>query len=47
MLDQPRRRWANVVQMLYKCVVFAGVAMVVGTNETVPVVIIVIPVSSR
>ena len=24
MLDQRRRRWANVVQMLYKCFVFAG-----------------------
>ena len=24
MLDQRRRRWADVVQMLYKCVVFAG-----------------------
>ena len=24
MLDQRRRRWAGVVQMLYKCFVFAG-----------------------
>ena len=24
MLDQRRRRWAGVVQMLYKCYVFAG-----------------------
>ena len=24
MLDQRRRRWADVVQMLYKCYVFAG-----------------------
>ena len=24
MLDQRRRRWADVVQMLYKCFVFAG-----------------------
>ena len=24
MLDQRRRRWANVVQMLFKCFVFAG-----------------------
>ena len=23
-LDQRRRRWADVVQMLYKCFVFAG-----------------------
>ena len=27
MLDQRRRRWAYVVQMLYKCFVFAGKAM--------------------
>ena len=26
MLDQRRRRWADVVQMLYKCFVFAGVS---------------------
>ena len=25
MLDQRRRRWADVVQMLYKCLVFAGI----------------------
>ena len=25
MLDKRRRRWANVVQMLYKCFVFPGV----------------------
>ena len=24
MLDQRRRRWADVVQMLYKCFIFAG-----------------------
>ena len=24
MLDQRRRRWADVVQVLYKCFVFAG-----------------------
>ena len=24
MLDQRRRRWADFVQMLYKCFVFAG-----------------------
>ena len=24
MLDQRRRRWADVVQMLFKCFVFAG-----------------------
>ena len=27
MLDQRRRRWANVVQMLYKCFVFAGMGV--------------------
>ena len=27
MLDQRRRRWAHVVQMLYKCFVFAGYIM--------------------
>ena len=27
MLDQRRRRWADVVQMLYKCFVFAGTAV--------------------
>ena len=25
MLDQRRRRWADVVEMLYKCFVFAGI----------------------
>ena len=28
MLDQRRRRWADVVQMLYKCFVFAGLSLV-------------------
>ena len=27
MLDQRRRRWANAVQMLYKCFVFAGICI--------------------
>ena len=27
MLAQRLRRWANIVQMLYKCFVFAGVAL--------------------
>ena len=27
MLDQRRRRWAGVLQMLYKCFVFAGTAV--------------------
>ena len=27
MLDQRRRRWADIVQMLYKCFVFAGMVM--------------------
>ena len=26
MLDQRRRRWADVVEMLYKCFMFAGIA---------------------
>ena len=26
MLDQRRRRWADIVQMLYKCFVFDGCA---------------------
>ena len=26
MLDQRRRRWTDVVQMLYKCFVFAGIS---------------------
>ena len=29
MLDQRQRRWADVVQMLYKCFVFAGEAQCV------------------
>ena len=28
MLDQRRRRWADVVQMLYKCFVFVGKALI-------------------
>ena len=27
MLDQCRRRWAGVVQMVYKCFVFAGMSV--------------------
>ena len=27
MLDQRQRRWADVVQIIYKCFVFAGVAV--------------------
>ena len=29
MLVQRRRRWADVVQMLYKCFVFAGMVIVI------------------
>ena len=29
MLDQRRRRWASVVQMLYKCFVFTGLLYVI------------------
>ena len=28
MLDQRRRRWADVVQMLYKCFVFTGISVI-------------------
>ena len=30
MLEQRRRRWADIVQLLYKCFVFAGVAAVLS-----------------
>ena len=33
MLDQRRRRWASVVQMLYKCVVFSGIFLVMSENR--------------
>ena len=34
MLDQRRRRWADVVQMLYRCFVFAGLSgYVVGREK--------------
>ena len=32
MLDQRRGRWADVVQMLYKCFVFAGIRSSVSLN---------------
>ena len=34
MLDQRRRRWADVVQMLYKCFVFAGIVVCHGVIIT-------------
>ena len=34
MLDQRRRRWADVVRMLYKCFVFAGIPCVCGSPWT-------------
>ena len=30
MLDQRRRRWADVVQMLYTCFVFAGYRVIIS-----------------
>ena len=35
MLDQRRRRWADVVQMLYKCFVFTGIVIYVARQITV------------
>ena len=35
MLVQRRRRWADVVQMLYKCFVFAGNNVITSAHETV------------
>ena len=32
MLDQRRRRWADIVQMLYECFVFTWIA-VIGTQS--------------
>ena len=32
MLDQRRRRWAAVVNMLYKCFVFAGMVIIDGNR---------------
>ena len=31
MLDQRRRRWYDIVQMLYKCSVFAGMLVITVT----------------
>ena len=33
MLDQRRRRWADVAKMLYKCFVFAGKPFLKGRIE--------------
>ena len=33
MLNQRRRRWDNVVQMLYKCFVFAGICRLAGIEK--------------
>ena len=32
MLDQRRRRWSNIVHMLYKCFVFAGLATLLHSS---------------
>ena len=34
MLDQRRRRWPDVVKMLYKCFVFAGVEHIYVGQDT-------------
>ena len=34
MLDQRRRRWAYIEQMLYKCFVFAGFSLLKQDNVT-------------
>ena len=36
MMDQRRRRWADVVEMLYKCFVFAGQRVVFATPLASP-----------
>ena len=33
MLDQRRRRWADVVEMLYKCFVLAGALMWISNDS--------------
>ena len=33
MLDQRRRRWADVVQMVYKCFGFAGMHLIGGDYD--------------
>ena len=37
MLNQRRRRWADVVQKLYKCFMFAGLAETCVTKSRFPV----------
>ena len=37
MLDQRRRRWADVVQMLYKCFVLAGWVTDTDTQDVLSV----------
>ena len=34
MLDQRRRRWADIVQVLYKCFVFAGAGLLFNVALT-------------
>ena len=42
MLDQRQRRWADVVQMLYKCFVIAGLRVIlVGGNDTLSLLLLV------
>ena len=42
MLDQRRRRWAGVVQMLYRCFVFAGTIYIYTSLALSAVLILVI-----
>ena len=34
MLDQRRRRWVDVVQMLYKCFLFTGISLCLYTSRS-------------
>ena len=36
-LSQRLRRWSNIVQMLYKCFVFAGIALRVTKRLNMPI----------
>ena len=47
MLDQRRRRWADVVQMLLKCFVFSGMIPMILINTMITVTLINIKSSKR
>ena len=40
MLDQRRRRWVDVVQMLYKCFVFAGITTYLALLQNIKFMIV-------